>query len=261
MACVRVTTRFGKNRDKKLQSFRIFALGTSKKSVMIEIEICAPGRVSAENAKAGGASRIELCENLNIGGTTPSMDDVEYCVHGLRLRTHVLIRPRGGDFCYSDEEYNRILSDIKRCKESGAQCVVVGFLTADGEVDVERTKAAVEAAEGMEVTFHRAFDRVEDPYKALEQVIGCGCHRILTSGCKPTAEEGIGVLKELARMADGRIKILAGSGVTPENAARIVSETGVREIHGSCKRFDCKGVAVTDSDKVRQLISNLNYYE
>jgi copper homeostasis protein len=228
---------------------------------MIQIEICAPGRVSAENAKAGGASRIELCENLNIGGTTPSMDDVEYSVHELRLRTHVLIRPRGGDFCYDEGEYRQIINYIGRCKEAGAQCVVVGFLTADGEVDIERTKAAVEAAEGMEVTFHRAFDRVEDPYKALEEVIGCGCHRILTSGCKPTAEEGIGVLKELVRRADGRIKILAGSGVTPENAARIVRETGVREIHGSCKRFDCKGVAITDSEKVRQLISNLKDYE
>ena len=228
---------------------------------MIQIEICAPGRVSAENAKAGGAQRIELCENLNIGGTTPGIDDVQYCVHELHLRTHVLIRPRGGDFCYDDEEYKQILDDIRRCKESGAQCVVVGFLTADGQVDIECTKAAVKAAEGMEVTFHRAFDRVEDPFKALEDVIACGCHRILTSGCKPTAEEGIGVLKELVRRSDGRIKILAGSGVTPENAGRIVSETGVKEIHGSCKRIDCKGVAVTDSVKVRQLISNLKDYE
>ena len=228
---------------------------------MIQIEICAPGRVSAENAKAGGAQRIELCENLNIGGTTPSIDDVQYCVHELHLRTHVLIRPRGGDFCYDDEEYKQILDDIRRCKEAGAQCVVVGFLTADGQVDIERTKAAVKVAEGMEVTFHRAFDRVEDPYEALEDVIACGCHRILTSGCKPTAEEGIEVLNELVRRSDGRIKILAGSGLTPENAVQIVSETGVKEIHGSCKRIDCKGVAVTDSGKVRQLISNLKDYE
>lgn len=228
---------------------------------MIQIEICAPGRASAENAKVGGAQRIELCENLNIGGTTPSIDDVRYCVHELHLRTHVLIRPRGGDFCYSDNEYHQILDDIKNCKEIGAQCVVVGFLTSDGQVDIARTKAAVEAAGGMEVTFHRAFDCVADPYRALEQVVECGCHRILTSGCKPKAEEGIGVLKELVRRSYGRIKILAGSGVTPDNAVRIVSETGVKEIHGSCKRFDCKGVAVTDSEKVRQLISNLKDYE
>lgn len=225
---------------------------------MIQIEICAPGRTSAENAKAGGACRIELCENLNIGGTTPRMDDVQYCVHDLHLRTHVLIRPRGGDFCYTDEEYNQILSDIRRCKEAGAQCFVVGFLTSDGKVDVERTKAAVAAADGMEVTFHRAFDRVEDPYEALEEVIGCGCHRILTSGCKPTAEEGIEVLRELVNRAEGRIKILAGSGVTPANATRIVAETGVKEIHGSCKRIDCKGNAVTDIDTVRRLLECVN---
>lgn len=225
---------------------------------MIQIEICAPGRSSAENAKAGGAGRIELCENLNIGGTTPRMEDVSYCVHDLRLRTHVLIRPRGGDFCYSDEEYRQILDDIRGCREAGAQCVVVGFLTPDGKVDVERTKAAVAAAEGMEVTFHRAFDRVEDPYEALEEVIGCGCHRILTSGCRPTAEEGIEVLRELVKRADGRIKILAGSGVTPANAARIVAETGVKEIHGSCKRIDCKGNAVTDINTVRRLLECVN---
>lgn len=225
---------------------------------MIQIEICAPGRSSAENAKAGGAGRIELCENLNIGGTTPRMDDVQYCVHDLHLRTHVLVRPRGGDFCYTDDEYLQILDDIRGCREAGAQCVVVGFLTSDGKVDVERTKAAVAAAEGMEVTFHRAFDRVEDPYEALEEVIGCGCHRILTSGCRPTAEEGIEVLRELVRRADGRIKILAGSGVTPANAARIVSETGVKEIHGSCKRIDCKGNAVTDIDTVRRLLECVN---
>lgn len=225
---------------------------------MIQIEICAPGRSSAENAKAGGAGRIELCENLNIGGTTPRMDDVQYCVHDLHLRTHVLIRPRGGDFCYSDDEYRQILDDIRGCREAGAQCVVVGFLAPDGKVDVERTKAAVAAAEGMEVTFHRAFDRVEDPYEALEEVIGCGCHRILTSGCKPTAEEGIEVLHELVKRADGRIKILAGSGVTPANAARILAETGVKEIHGSCKRIDCKGNAVTDIDTVRRLLECVN---
>ena len=228
---------------------------------MIKVEICAPGRLSAENARRGGAQRIELCENLNIGGTTPRMEDVGYCVRDLGLRTHVLIRPRGGDFCYADDEYRQILDDIRRCHEAGAQCVVVGFLTPDGRVDTARTKAAVAAAEGMEVTFHRAFDRVSDPYGALEEVIQCGCHRILTSGCKPTAEEGIGVLRELVARADGRIKILAGSGVTPENAAHIVAETGVKEIHGSCKRLDSNGVAVTDTDIVKQLISNLKRYE
>lgn len=224
---------------------------------MLQIEICAPGRLSAENAKAAGADRIELCENLQIGGTTPKMEDVRYCVEQLRLRTHVLIRPRGGDFCYSNVECQQILNDIVRCAEAGAHCVVVGFLDEYGRVWTERVKQAVKVANGMEVTFHRAFDRVADPFRALEEIIDCGCHRILTSGCKPTAEEGIPLLRELVTRADGRIKILAGSGVTPENAARIVAETGVTEIHGSCKRLDCNGVAITDTETVKQLISNL----
>ncbi len=228
---------------------------------MTQIEICAPGRISAENARNAGIERIELCENLQIGGTTPTMEDVLYCVERLNLRTHVLVRPRGGDFVYSHDEYMQILKDIVRCRASGAHCVVVGFLREDGRIDTERTKNAVRAAEGMEVTFHRAFDRVADPYRAIEEIIECGCHRILTSGCRHAAEEGIQILRELVCRADGRIKILAGGGVTPENAARIVAETGVSEIHGSCKRIDSKGNIVTDTDTVKRLISSLKNYE
>lgn len=224
---------------------------------MIQTEICTPGHLSAINAKTGGASRIELCENLNIGGTTPRMEDVAYCVRELSLRTHVLIRPRGGDFCYNDAEYGQVIEDIHRCREVGAHCVVVGFLTADGRIDISRTKTAVAAASGMEVTFHRAFDRVADPCRSLEDIIDCGCDRILTSGCHATAEEGIPMLRELVRQANGRIKILAGSGVTPENVARIVTETGVAEIHASCKKNSPHGLPVTDTKTVEQLLSVL----
>ena len=222
---------------------------------MIEIEICAPGIHSAENAKKGGAARIELCENLHIGGTTPTMEDVRHCVEHLGLRTHVLIRPRGGDFCYTNSEFAQIIDDIFRCKDAGAQCVVVGVLTDNGLVDVKRTTAAVKAAHGMEVTFHRAFDRVADPHRALEEIIDCGCQRVLTSGCQPTAVEGIRALQKLVEQAGNRIKIMAGSGVTPQNANLIIGQTGVAEIHASCKQADSKGIVMTNTDIVRLLFS------
>lgn len=228
---------------------------------MIQIEICAQGRLSAENASNAGAKRIELCENLQIGGTTPRVDDIRYCVEQLHLRTHVLVRPRGGDFYYSNDEYMKILEDIKMCRDAGAHCVVVGFLKDEGIVHMEYLKKAVKVAEGMEVTFHRAIDTIANPYRALEEIIECGCHRILTSGCKPTAEEGVPTLRELVKRANGRIKILAGGGVTPENVTRIVAETGVDEIHSSCKRINPDGGIVTDADTVKRLIRNIKSYE
>lgn len=222
---------------------------------MIQVEICTPGRSSAVNAQKGGACRVELCANLAVGGVTPSFDDIEYCVTNRHLRTHVLIRPRGGDFCYSDSEFQTILNDIRRCREIGAHAVVVGFLNADRTVDTLRTRRAVEAADGMEVTFHRAFDEVEAPLRALEDIISCGCHRILTSGCRPTAEEGIPLLRQLVLQSAGRISILAGSGITPQNVRRIIAETGVTEVHGSCKHTLPDGTIETDSIITQQLIS------
>lgn len=222
------------------------------------IEICSPSRQSAVNAKAGGAKRIELCKELEIGGTTPSRDDIEYCVKELGLRTHVLVRPRGGDFCYTDAEFEQICSEVVMCREVGAHAVVVGFLTPEGRIDTEKTRRVVELASPMEVTFHRAFDEMtQDPLEALEQVIGCGCHRILTSGCKPSAELGIGTLRQLVDKAAGRITILAGAGITPSNASMIVSETGVTEVHGSCKHTLPDGTVETDAHIVSALIDSL----
>ena len=144
------------------------------------------------------------------------------------------------------------------CKRAGAHAVVVGFLTPDGRIDVVKTRHIVELAVPMEVTFHRAFDEMtEEPLVALEKVIGCGCHRILTSGCKPTAEEGIDTLRQLVHQAAGRITILAGAGVTPANAARIVRQTGVTEIHGSCKHTLPDGTIETDTQTVLSLMEQM----
>lgn len=221
---------------------------------MIQVEICCNSVASATNAKQGGARRIELCANLEVGGTTPSYDDILYCTKQLGLRTHVLIRPREGNFVYSDDEFQTICRDVEKCKELGAAAVVVGFLTEQGCVDAERTKHVVSLAAPMEVTFHRAFDELTDFREGLDTLLACGCHRVLTSGCHPTVMEGKQVLKELVEQAQGRIVILAGGGVTPQNASALVEYTHVGEIHGSCKTTLPDGSIVTDAQIVNQLI-------
>ena len=223
------------------------------------VEICANSRQSAVNAVAGGAGRIELCRQLELGGTTPTEDDIRYCVHELKLRTHVLVRPRAGDFVYTDAEFQQICHEVELCRQCGAHAVVVGFLTPDGMIEEERTRHIVRLASPMEVTFHRAFDEMrQEPLEALEAVIRCGCHRLLTSGCQPSAEEGIATLRRLVQQSAGRITILAGAGVNPDNAARVVAETGVTEIHGSCKHTLPDGTTETAPQIVRQLIKSIS---
>lgn len=226
----------------------------------MDVEICANSLASARNALQGGATRIELCRRLEVGGLTPSYSDILSCADLSGLRIHVLVRPRAGDFCYSDEEYNTICREVEMCRGvNGVRAVVVGFLTPDGCIDEERTRHIVEIAAPMQVTFHRAFDEIhQDPLEALAAVIRCGCHRILTSGCCPSAEQGIPTLRALQAAAAGRITILAGAGVTPANAARIVQETGVTEIHGSCKHTLPDGTVETDPQIVEQLIKSIS---
>ena len=223
---------------------------------MIDVEICCNSRASAEAAKAGGATRIELCQNLECGGITPTEEDIDYCVRELGLRTHVLVRPRPGNFCYTEAEQMEIIRCIKRCKELGASAVVVGFLTANRKIDVEITRRMVQLAAPMEVTFHRAFDEADqDPVEALWQVAAARCHRLLTSGQRATALEGKEVIRNLVD-ATG-VEILAGSGVTPENVVELVRDSGVREVHGSCKSLQPDGTVQTDPELVRQLIENV----
>lgn len=221
---------------------------------MINVEICCNSVESARNAKAAGTKRIELCDNLEVGGLTPPENAIEECVKELKLCTHVLVRPRAGDFCYSQSEYELIKRQVEMCSRCGAHAVVIGFLHEDGSVDVERTREIVRIAAPMQVTFHRAFDECAEPLAALEQIIDCGCHRILTSGCATSAETGIPMLHQLVEKAAGRIVILAGAGITPQNAAEIITKTNVSEIHGSCKRTLPDGRLITDEETVRQLI-------
>ncbi len=222
------------------------------------VEICCNSLASARNAQKGGADRIELCRDLEVGGLTPAMADVEYCVHQLGIRTHVLVRPRAGDFCYDADELGQIRADIAACHEAGASAVVIGFLTPDRRIDTRLTVEMVRLAAPMEVTFHRAFDEMsQEPTEALEDIIRCGCTRVLTSGCRPTVTEGADTLRMLCRQAAGRIIILAGGGVTPCNARDVIDGTGVTEIHGSCKRILPDGTIETDTDNVRQLIKNI----
>ena len=220
---------------------------------MIDVEICCNSIASAIAAKDGCAERIELCRDLECGGLTPSDEDIAYCVHKLGLRTHVLIRPRAGNFCYSEQERQEMIASVKRCKELGAAAVVLGILTEDGKIDVELTRQMVLLASPMEVTFHRAFDEVQqDPIEALWCVAAARCHRLLTSGQRPSAPEGTDVIRTL--VGEASVKILAGGGVTPSNVRQLVLDSGVREVHGSCKKTLDDGTLLTDAATVRQMI-------
>lgn len=199
-------------------------------------EVCANSVESCLAAQAGGANRVELCAGIPEGGTTPSYGDIAVARELLKeTRLHVIIRPRGGDFLYSPIEQRIILKDIDLARKLGADGVVFGCLTAEGDVDLPLMRQLMEAAEGMSVTFHRAFDVCRNPQQALEDIIGLGCHRILTSGQQPTAEQGIPLLKNLQQQADGRIILLAGCGVNETNIARIAQETGIHEFHFSAR--------------------------
>lgn len=200
-------------------------------------EVCANSVESCLAAQAGGADRVELCAGIPEGGTTPSYGEISMARELLKTtRLHVIIRPRGGDFLYSPIEVKTMLKDIEMARQLGADGVVFGCLTAEGEIDIPIMQELMKASQGLSVTFHRAFDVCRHPQKALEQIIELGCHRILTSGQQPTAEQGIPLLKELQEQAAGRIILLAGCGVNEKNISRIASETGIREFHFSARK-------------------------
>lgn len=197
----------------------------------IGIEACVDSVESALAAEAGGASRVELCGNLLEGGTTPSAAMIELCAERLKIPVFVIIRPRAGDFHYSDEEFKVMLRDIRHAAAFGAAGVVIGALSRDGTVDGEGTRKLMMAARPLPVTFHRAFDACRERGQALEALISLGVDRVLTSGGAATAESGVDVLRELVARASGRIGILAGGGVNESNVARIVDGSGVSEVH------------------------------
>jgi copper homeostasis protein len=203
----------------------------------ITLEICAGSVASCIAAAAGGAQRIELCDNLLEGGTTPSYATIALAREKVKIDLYPIIRPRGGDFLYDELEFAIMQKDVLLCKELGCNGVVIGLLTADGKVDLPRTKQLVELAWPMGVTFHRAFDMTADPLQAMEDIITAGCERILTSGQRNTATEGIPLLKTLVEKADGRIAIMVGSGVRANNIATLVTDTGATEFHTSAKAY------------------------
>ena len=207
-----------------------------------KFEICTNSVESCLAAQQGGADRVELCAGIPEGGTTPSYGEIVVARELLHIKLHVIIRPRGGDFLYSPLEIKTMLRDIEMVKKAGADGVVLGCLTPDGEVDMPLMKELVAVADGLSVTFHRAFDVCRNPQKALEEIIESGCNRILTSGQQATAETGIPLLKELQRQAAGRIILLAGCGVNEKNIARIASETGIEEFHFSARETVISGM-------------------
>lgn len=195
------------------------------------IEVCVNSTESAIASQAGGADRVELCDNLFEGGTTPSAGSIALARERLHIKLHVIIRPRGGDFLYSDLECAIMQRDIEMAKQLGADGVVIGLLTADGDIDAPRTRQLVDLARPMSVTFHRAFDVARDPYQSLDTLIDIGVDRLLTSGQEESVVEGAGLIAELISRAGDRLIVMPGAGFNVRNVGRIVAQTGAREIH------------------------------
>ena len=188
-------------------------------------------------AQASGANRIELCDNPAEGGTTASCGFIKAARKALQIELYPIIRPRGGDFLYSDEEFGIMQTDVQLCKELGCDGVVIGMLKTDGSIDKKRCSKLVSIAYPMGVTFHRAFERCSNPFEALEDIIETGCERILTSGQQPTAAEGADLINQLIRQAKDRIIIMPGSGVRSSNIIDIAGQTGAGEFHSSAKKM------------------------
>lgn len=202
----------------------------------MKLEICIDSVESALAAQAGGADRVELCAGLMEGGLTPSAGMIKAVRSRVTLGLMVIIRPRGGDFLYDDAEIEVMLEDIAVAKELGADGVVIGCLKADGGIDGEKTRALMQAAGSLEITFHRAFDVSRDAYESLELLAGLGVHRILTSGQEASVLEGADLIRDLVKAAGSRTIILPGGGITPRNIGKIAALTGASEFHLSCRR-------------------------
>ncbi|MEF9960745.1 MAG: copper homeostasis protein CutC [Niameybacter sp.] len=199
------------------------------------LEICIDSAESAIIAAAHGATRLELCGHLMIGGVTPCTGLIEMVKAVVKIPTYAIIRPRFGDFVYSDLEFEQMKRDVVSCREHLVDGLVLGVLTPDGHLDVERLKSLTALADGMHLTLHRAFDVCVDPFKALEDAITLGFHTILTSGQQASAYEGRSLLKDLIKAAHGRIDIMPGAGVNTSNLKDILQDTGATSIHLSAK--------------------------
>ena len=225
---------------------------------MALLEVCCGNPGSVDAAVVGGARRIELCASLELDGLTPPVSWLrEVKAKYPALRVHALIRSRAGDFVYTPEEVDAMVLQTEEALKAGADGIVIGALTPAGDIDLPAMERLVSAAGNASITFHRAFDVCRAPFEALEQIIGLGCDRILTSGQAASALLGANLLRELRKRADGRIGILAGGGVTPENAAQIIAGTGCTEIHASASEI-IDGEKKTSTAKVEAILKAIS---
>jgi copper homeostasis protein len=197
----------------------------------LTFEVCVDSVEAAIAAEQGGADRVELCSDLIEGGCTPTSGTLKVAREALRIGIMAMVRPRGGDFCYSDVEFLVMREDLAAARELGANGIVLGLLNPDGTIDRDRTRELVALARPLPVTFHRAFDMTRDPFQALDTLIELGVERVLTSGQEPSVIEGLDLIAELVKRAAGRIIVMPGGGITDRNVSRVVAEAGVRELH------------------------------
>lgn len=242
----------------------------------INVEVCANSAQSAINAQKAGAIRVELCDNLEEGGTTPSLSQIEMARKSIDIQINTIIRPRGGDFLYNEMEFEMMQQDIHHCGQAKCDGVVFGILNADGTIDLKRNKILVDTARkyNMNITFHRAFDRCQNLFDALEEIIKLGFDHILTSGGLKTAPEGKETIKKLIDQANNRIAIMPGGGITENNISDLVKSTGLKEFHGSFRSrynsnmeyyspqfseiIDEYSTLISDTDKIKKAISEAN---
>lgn len=225
------------------------------------IEICIDSVASARTAHAGGADRVELCANLPEGGTTPSAGMIRVVRSAFSGKLMVIIRPRGYDFLFSEDEMEVMLEEIRTAANLGADGVVIGCLRPDGTVDRERCSRLLEAAAGMDVTFHRAFDMTRDLTEALEDIAALGIRRVLSSGGRQDAIAGADVLAALVRQANGRVSIMPGGGVTEDNISKIIRATGACEIHLTARAKMQSGMSFRNLDCFMGIFSKFREFE
>ena len=221
----------------------------------MELEVIAFDLASCRVAQQNGANRIELCANPHEGGTTPSYGMIATARNCTEIQLFPIIRPRGGDFLYTQTEFDSMVTDIQQCEQLGCDGVVIGMLRKDGRIDVDRCAELVGYAGDMQVTFHRAFDRVNDPITALEEIIDLGCSRILTSGLQPNVDLGKTMLRTLVQAAGNRIAIMPGSGVRVGNIGELARFTGARAFHSSARTVQASLMEYTNSAMAEDLQS------